>query len=123
MQFEVRPKKERTDIYGKQEENFACDYLVKQGYKILERNYKNKTGEIDIIAYDKQEKRIVFVEVKARKCEKYGYGRDSVDERKLNKIEQVALGYLKSKNKLDAKVRFDVIDIMKENITHLQAVL
>ena len=68
---------------GKLGENISVDYLIKNGYKILERNYRNKIGEIDIIAlYDGI---LVFIEVKSRSNINYGYafeiGRASCRER------------------------------------------
>ena len=62
-------------------------------------------------------------EVKARKNARFGYGREAVNEEKLFKITSVAQMYLKKKKLLNAKMRFDVIEIMGENITHLKAVL
>ena len=57
-------------ITGKLGEDLAVKYLQKQGYKIIERNFECRQGEIDIIALDKQE--IVIIEVKTRKCLEYG---------------------------------------------------
>jgi len=56
--------------YGKESESIAVRYLKRNGYKILEQNYRNQLGEIDIIAKDK--KTLVFVEVKARRSGGYG---------------------------------------------------
>lgn len=123
MNFIEPDKKTRSDLYGAQKEGVAAKFLEQKGYKILERNHKNKVGEIDIIAYDESEDRIVFVEVKARKNARFGYGRDAVDREKLARISRSAQMYLKKKNLLDAKMRFDVIEIMGENISHLKAIL
>ena len=123
MQLIEQDKKTRSDLYGKEKEDRATDFLKKAGYKILERNYKNQIGEIDVIAYDEKDDRIIFVEVKARKNARFGYGREAVNEEKLFKITSVAQMYLKKKKLLNAKMRFDVIEIMGENITHLKAIL
>ena len=107
-------------IVGRKGESQAVDYLKKEGYDILERNYKNKIGEIDIIAFDKD--RYVFVEVKTRQSGKDGFGREVVTQDKLHKIKNIALLYLKSNGKLDAKIRFDVIELTGDTIQHLKAV-
>lgn len=122
MSFIEMPKKERNDIYGKKMEDVACNYLKLSGFKILEQNYKNKIGEIDIIALEKKTGRIVFVEVKARKSINYGYGREAVDVHKLFKIRQTASLYLKTNKKLDQPIRIDVVEIMGNQISHLVAV-
>ena len=84
-------------IMGKKGEAIACAYLKKKGYKIVEQNYKNKIGEIDIICKDGEE--LVFVEVKTRSTYRFGLPREAVNEWKQNKIHNVAMVYL-MKNKL-----------------------
>lgn len=105
---------------GAIKETIAGQYVkdVKK-YKILAFNYKNAIGEIDIIATDK-EKRIIFIEVKYRSTAKYGYGREAVDERKIWKIRNVATIYLKEKRLSNALIRFDVMDILGDNITYIE---
>ena len=73
----------QSNTYGKRSEIIAADFLKEKGYKILETNYKNVVGEIDIIAQDKD--CIVFVEVKARLSQKFGHPLDAIDERKQEK--------------------------------------
>lgn len=107
-----------THIFGNQGEALAKKYLVKNKYKILETNYVNPIGEIDIIAQDKDT--IVFVEVKARSSTKFGFPREAVTPFKQNKIRKVALGYLKFTNNLDAKIRFDCIEILGDQLTHIK---
>ena len=123
MEFIEPEAKTRSDLVGKQKEDLATEFLKNTGYKIIERNHKNKMGEIDIIAYDKKDDRIIFVEVKARKNAHFGYGREAVDREKLFKITGAAQMYLKKKKLHNVKMRFDVIEIMGENITHLKAIL
>ena len=108
-----------TKIYGVTGEQEAKNYLVKKGYKIVKMNFSFKIGEIDIIAMDKDT--LVFVEVKARATAKYGYPREAVNEYKQRKIRMVAESYLKSKRLLNSYIRFDVIEILAGNITHLIA--
>ena len=98
-------------------EQQAKKYLIKQGYKVLETNYKTVLGEIDIVA--KKDDVIVFVEVKTRSNTKFGLPRESVTPYKQNKIRTVATYYLKVKNMLNFNVRFDVIDILNGELTHI----
>ena len=88
----------QKNIYGKTSEIIAANFLKKKGYKIITTNYKNKIGEIDIIAKDK--KLIVFVEVKARSSKAFGHPLEAIDERKQFKIRQVAQLYLMT-NKIE----------------------
>ena len=79
-------------ITGSCGEEYAALYLKKQGYKIVERNYKNKIGEIDIIA--KHKKTLVFVEVKTRKTCEFGTPAEAVTYYKKQKIVNTARMYL-----------------------------
>lgn len=96
----------------------AVNFLKNKGYKILELNYTNKIGEIDIIANDNGT--LVFVEVKSRTSDKFGLGREAVDYRKQYKIRQTATGYLKFKRLLDTSCRFDVVEITGDIIEHIE---
>ena len=95
--------------FGEKSENLAAWYLRENGYKIIEQNYRNQIGEIDIIAQDK--KTIVFVEVKSRRSIRYGSPKWAVTPQKQRKISMVALYYLKATKQIDAKARFDVVAI------------
>ena len=96
--------------FGKKSESIASGYLEKKmGYKILEKNYRTKIGEIDIIAKDGNS--IVFIEVKARRTLFYGSSRYAVTFGKQKKISMVALYYLKTKKLSNLKARFDVVTI------------
>ena len=96
----------------------AVNFLKQKGYKIVELNYTNKLGEIDIVA--KENNVLVFVEVKTRSSDKFGFGREAVDIRKQHKLRNVAQGYLKYKKLFDQSCRFDVIEIMGDKITHIE---
>ncbi len=98
--------------FGKESESVAVRYLKKNGYKILEQNYRNKLGEIDIIAKDKNT--LVFVEVKARKSGLFGNPKWAITPKKQRKISMVALYYLKASKQHNVKARFDVISIVSE---------
>lgn len=97
-------------------EKLAADYLKQHGYKILKRNYKNKLGEIDIIARDKSRGEIVFVEVKTRSADPYLSGKYSVDRRKQFHIMRTASVYLSSA-RCELQPRFDVIEVEVERST------
>ncbi len=100
----------QTNIYGKRGEIIASDFLKKKGYKILKLNYKNKIGEIDIIAKDGDF--TVFVEVKARVSKQFGHPLEAIDERKQQKIYSVASIYLMKNHLVNTPVRFDAISIL-----------
>jgi putative endonuclease len=95
--------------FGKESESLAVRYLKKNGYKILEQNYRNKIGEIDIIA--KEKGTLVFVEVKARKTHVFGNPKWAVTPKKQRKISMVALYYLKATKQTHVKARFDVVSL------------
>ena len=111
----------QSHIYGKTSEIIAANYLKKKGYKILKTNYKNKIGEIDIIAKDKDY--IVFVEVKARMSRAFGDPLEAIDEQKQWKIRSVANIYLMQNKQTEANCRFDAIAILgekDEDIRHIE---
>ena len=94
---------------GKQGEKIAAAFLKKNGYRIIEKNFRCVLGEIDIIAREKDE--LVFVEVKTRKSGELGYPEQAVGTKKQKKMSQLALWYLQKKNTTDAQARFDVVAI------------
>jgi putative endonuclease len=97
--------------FGKKSEALAVRHLKRNGYRILEQNYRNRLGEIDIIAQDRNT--LVFVEVKAGRTNKFGNPKWAVTPKKQRKISMVALSYLKTLNKGNVKARFDVVSIQK----------
>ncbi|MGN0327337.1 MAG: YraN family protein [Lachnospira sp.] len=104
---------------GSNYENLACNYLIKSGYEIIERNYRCKTSEIDIIA--KKDNWIVFVEVKYRSSHDYGVSIEAVNIRKQMRIRKAAEIYLITHYKhMDIPCRFDVIGIDGDKITHIK---
>ena len=100
-------------------ESIAKEYLENSGYGILETNFSAKTGEIDIIAYKNET--VIFVEVKRRNQNEYGYGLESVTPDKIRKIVKTAEIYLLSKGRFDAYCRFDVITVNdREIVEHIK---
>ena len=94
-------------------ENVAEKFLVEHGINILERNFRCRIGEIDLIGID--DDTLVFFEVKYRKNSQYGSPFEAVDYRKQKKIISVAKYYLAYRN-MDKFIRFDVIGIFKNEI-------
>lgn len=110
--------KRLNKIKGNKGEEIASNFLKKNKYKILERNYSNKIGEIDIIA--EKNGVIVFVEVKERETLTFGRPVEAVDGRKQNKIRRTAEVYLMSKRKNWVDVRFDVVEILGDEINQIE---
>lgn len=100
---------------GADKEQIAAAYLEEHGMKIVERNFRNRQGEIDIIGY--HEKYLVFVEVKYRSSASKGNALDAVDYRKMRQICKVA-DYYRYLHKLgmNTMIRYDVIAIQGEEI-------
>ena len=96
-------------LTGKYGEEVACEYLEKNNYKIIERNFSCYKGEIDIIAKYKNE--IIFVEVKTRRNMKYGEAIDSITPLKKIHILKTANFFLYKNNLLKIPIRFDIIEV------------
>lgn len=94
---------------GTKGELLAVKFLKKKGYKILQRNYRRRTGEIDIVCYDHGT--IAFVEVKTRHSDTYGPPELSVTEAKKRQIVKVASQYVANKKIEGTDLRFDVVSI------------
>ena len=118
--YQVQQKFNKTLNYQKGQigESSAVSFLKNKGYKILETNYRNKIGEIDIIA--QKDNRVIFVEVKQRATARFGYPREAVTNHKQQKIRLVSQVYLKQKGLTNAFLRYDVIEILGDEITHLE---
>lgn len=96
-------------ILGKAGEDRAARFLAGRGYKILERNYRTRSGEIDLIAL--HEGAVVFIEVKTRTSDAFGAPELAVNPRKQQRMIKAALGYLKYKKLHQLPCRFDVVAI------------
>lgn len=97
--------------FGQTSEDQAVVFLQQQGYAIVAQNYRNRLGEIDIIARDGPA--LVFIEVKSRRSGAPGAPRWSVTRSKQRKLSMVALAYLKATRQFGCKARFDVLTIHK----------
>lgn len=105
-------------------EKIASEYLEKLNYKIIERNFACKQGEIDIIACDNVKKELVFIEVKTRTNYKYGKPIEAVDGKKQKHIYKCAEYYAYKNNINNVPIRFDVIEVNinegKVNVSHIK---
>ncbi|MEF9991858.1 MAG: YraN family protein [Romboutsia sp.] len=90
-------------------ESIASKYLISKGAQVLERNYRIKSGEIDIIA--KLDNEIVFIEVKSRTNTNYGTPCEAVNYKKIKKITDTAKYYMLINHLYDSSIRFDVVEI------------
>ena len=98
----------RQDL-GRFGEDLACAELVDQGYRILERGYRTRSGELDIVA--KHGDYFVFVEVKARQDDSFGDPEAAVTLRKQQKLVWMATDYLARHGLDNVPCRFDVVGI------------
>ncbi len=101
-------------------EKLAIDFLLKNGYKILEKNFRYLKAEVDIIA--KKDNVLAAVEVKTRSTDYFGNPQDFVNPKKI-KLLLSAIDYYVNEKDLDVEVRFDIIAITHQKtikITHLK---
>jgi len=98
-----------TQIEGKYGEDLACAYLKKLGYKIVERNFRIRGGEIDIIALDG--KTLVYVEVKTRSSYRFGRPEEAVTPWKIKFLERAAKFYRNNRKNLPLQERIDVVAV------------
>ena len=101
---------ETRSLLGRKGEDLAASYLRQQGYRLLARNYRQRYGEIDIIARDGA--CIAFVEVKTRQAGSPFLPFEAVSLRKQRQIARVAQAYLAANRLFDTPARFDVISVL-----------
>lgn len=106
---------------GKKGEQLAVDFLLKNGYEIIERNYRFDKAEVDIIAQIKET--LAIIEVKTRSTTGFGNPQDFVKPKQIQQLVKAVDEYV-TVNDLDVEVRFDIVAIVKEgkgfNIEHLE---
>jgi putative endonuclease len=96
---------------GKRGENLACQFLRKNGYKILYRNFRGRTGgEIDVVCRDRDT--LVFVEVKTRTGEDFGRPFEAIDRDQRKRITRGGLAWLRLLDDPDILFRFDVVEVI-----------
>jgi putative endonuclease len=111
----INGQKRKVGFWG---ERKAAEYLKRNGYKILERNFKCPVGEADIIA--KKDDVIAFIEVKTRTSTAFGLPNEAVDATRRWRYIQVAKYYFSGKI-IEFTVRFDIIEILNGNVNHIQS--
>ena len=94
---------------GSRGEALAWNFLRKQGYSILEKNYRTRFGEVDVIA--RKEGVLIFLEVKTRRDSRFGLPEEAVDWRKRQKLARVAQAYLQAEGLENRPARFDVLSV------------
>jgi len=103
----------RHNEYGIEGEALAKQFLIEKGYIILAANFRLQKSEIDLIA--QHERVVVFVEVKARSSNKFGFPEEAVSDLKKEKMMEGAEAFLAEQG-LEANIRFDVISITKTDV-------
>ena len=93
---------------GAEGESKAVDFLKQKGWKIVSQNYRYKRGELDIIGLDKDV--LVFVEVKYRKNNTFGFPEDFVSKHKMGMVRKTAMNYIYTEN-WQKDIRFDIVSI------------
>jgi putative endonuclease len=101
---------------GKRGEDLACAELEKRGYVILDRRFRTRCGELDIVARDAGV--LVFVEVKARAGGSFGTPFEAVTWQKRQRLGQMAIAYLCHKRLAGVACRFDVVSVVEGRSTH-----
>lgn len=103
-------------LLGDAGERKARAYLKKQGYEIVESNYKNPFGEVDIIA--RKDDVVAFIEVKTRSSDLFGQPSEAVDAKRMRRYKQAANYYFLNSDPC-VTVRFDIIEVYKGDINHI----
>jgi putative endonuclease len=110
LSVQVTDTKGEKKELGRRGEELAAQYLRRNGYELIQRNYVCKMGEMDIIAKEKDT--LVFIEVKTRTSTTFGPPQLAVNPKKQLQMSKVALYFLKEKKLENAKARFDVVAIL-----------
>lgn len=100
---------------GERGEALAWNFLKKMGYAILEKNYRTRFGEIDVIAV--KDDSLIFIEIKTRRNHHFGLPAEAVDWRKRQKMIRVAESYLQQKKMENREARFDILSITWDGTT------
>lgn len=106
-----------TKDIGRKGENITLQYLLQNGYELLERNYRYKRDEIDIIV--RKNNTICFVEVKKRSSLKFGYPESFVSEGQKKRIHEAAENFIIEKN-WEGNIRFDISAVTENDIEYFE---
>lgn len=109
---DVRMKQpDKRRLTGQQGEDLAAQYIIQQGYQIIERNWRCRRGELDIIA--RKDGILIIIEVRSRKSlVSFGHPVESVERRKQDKVRKIAEIYVTLSGQSSSRVRFDVITVL-----------
>ena len=110
----INGEKRRLGVFG---ESKAARYLINNGYKILQRNFRCPFGEVDIIAG--KDDVTAFIEVKTRSNDNYGAPNEAVDGRRRQRYKNCVRFYFANRE-IDCTVRFDIIEVTKAGINHIE---
>jgi putative endonuclease len=108
-------------------EQLAVDYLTAAGLGVIERNWRCRYGELDVIAVDPAERVVVFVEVKTRTTDLFGGVAEAVTPQKVRRLRRLATLWLAGQDERFAQVRIDVVGVRigrrrTPELTHVQGV-
>ena len=106
---------------GENGEQFVADYLTKIGYQIMSRNWRVREGELDIVARD-QNGLIIFVEVKTRTSIAFGDPLESIDRKKLFRIQKLALAWLATNLRLGNPYRIDSAGVIEITLDYRKGI-
>ncbi len=110
-------KRRETGILG---EKLACDFLGKNGYRIIERNFRCPGGEVDIVA--QQQDTLVFVEVRTKRSRRFGSPEESITPTKMEHMRNAAVFYWQNHSNLPESWRIDVVAIQMDNRGHVSRI-
>ncbi len=112
MFFGDNNKNKSAHEKGQWAEQLAADYICQQGFRIIERNYHCRYGEIDIIARDRMQ--LLFIEVRFRSTRSFGGSVESINAQKISRLRASAKHFLMSYPNLPEYCRYDVIAIQSD---------
>lgn len=110
--------KRTNKVKGNKGEELVVNFLLRNNYRIIERNYRIGKKEIDIIA--KKDDIIIFIEVKLRSNIRFGTGLEAVNYRKQENIRRASIHYLLDHGYSDSSVRFDVASVDDGKLTYIE---
>jgi putative endonuclease len=102
-------------LQGRRGERVACRYLLRQGFDILARRYRGRSGELDIIAFEHET--LVFVEVKTRSTRSFGEPWEFVDWRKQQVLRRTAEEFIAVHDLGEYAYRFDIVSVVGNDAT------
>lgn len=114
MQRTIPDGRPTTIATGSRNEELAASFLVRRGYVVVERNYKTKLGELDLVA--RQGTTLVFVEVRSRATDQFGSALEAVGWSKQRRVSRMAKMYLAARRPRFDECRFDVVAITGDRI-------